>query len=107
MRWGAAFEEARRRLMDCDDFARLLSAGHELRDGAALTSMSATPFEISFKCIRCARTFWFENPSWRTRDKADWQFNRETRDEVGSACIPMQPASARAQLNRRNGIMHP
>jgi hypothetical protein len=94
-------------LAECEDFEGLLRTGHELKDGAMLTSMSNRPFEMSFKCVRCGRVFWFENPSWRERRVFSWRLTQESREEAREECIALQPALVAAQLNRRNGILHP
>jgi len=101
------FEQMRQQLIDSYDYESLLRAGHELRDGAILTSMSAAPFEMSFKCIHCGRSFWFENPAWRKREPANWRFTSETREELSGGCLPVHPAIVAAQLKRRGGMVHP
>lgn len=106
MSWGATFTTTRRVLAECEDYVRLLRMGHELKDGAMLTSLSNRPFEMSFKCVRCAKVFWFENPSWRDRHASSWRLSQEAREEAGG-CVPLQPAIIAAHLNRRNGILHP
>ena len=98
--------DMRARLLECDDFTRLVQAGHELKEGAVLTSVSATPFEMSFKCTICNRVFWFENLSWRVGGIAQWRFSEETREMAKEVCVPCGPAIQWAQGDRR-GITHP
>jgi hypothetical protein len=106
MSWGKDFAEARRRLIECGDFVQLRRAGHDLKDGVVLTSVSDTPFEMSFKCTLCAKVFWFENLSWRTGGLTDWHFNQEAREAAGAGCVPA--GAAVAQLpGDRGPHMHP
>jgi hypothetical protein len=84
--WEEAFSEARRRLLECGDCALLRDCGHELKDGAVLTSVSEVPFEMSLKCGRCGEAYWFENLAWTTGGAAQWQFNRESRERAHRRC---------------------
>jgi hypothetical protein len=76
------FTEARQKLVECRDFARLREARHKLTDGVVLTSVSDVPFEMSFKCMQCAEVFWFENLSWREGGFAEWRLDTEHQDCV-------------------------
>jgi|SRR5271155_2702079 len=71
---GVKLAEARRRLRECDDFAAQIRLGHDLKDGAILTSVTDNPFEMSCKCARCGVTLWFEN-----RGPAQWRLHQESR----------------------------
>jgi hypothetical protein len=88
MGWATDFTESRRRLVECNDFASLRRAGHELKDGVVLTSVSDIAFEMSFRCIQCARVFWFENWSWRDGGIADWRLSAESCESKDAVCIP-------------------
>jgi hypothetical protein len=95
------FEESRRRLVECSDYAHLGAAGHTLIDGVVLTSVSDVPFEMSFKCTRCAAVFWFENLARRVGGVATWQLNAEAC-EVGIAeCVVMQQATVGRRAHNR------
>lgn len=99
--WGVEFTEARQRLLECVDFAAIRDRGHELKDGAALTSLSEVPFEMSFKCLHCGEAFWFENFTWQTGGIAQWRLNRESRDRAASTCGTQQAdLSVRTPGNR-------
>jgi hypothetical protein len=104
--WGKEFSATRTRLLECDDYARLQRCGHELKDGVVLTSVSDTPFEMSFKCTICNRTYWFENLSWCVGGIAEWRFSEETREMANEICVLPGSAIRRIHGNRR-GIMHP
>jgi hypothetical protein len=87
MERGKESEKSRRRLIASADFVALGDAGHDLKDGVVLTSVSDAPFEMSFKCINCAAVFWFENLSWENRRIAAWRLNDESRDALANSCI--------------------
>ncbi len=87
MKWGKEFEKTRRRLTESADFAALRDAGHDLKDGVVLTSVSDVPFEMSFKCVACAAVFWFENLSWENRRIAAWRLNDESRAALAAGCF--------------------
>src|SRR5579863_6907291 len=101
--WGNEFSEARQRLVECDDYAVLSEAAHELKDGTVLTSMSDVPFEMSFKCARCAEVFWFENFAWETGDLAQWRLLGESRTRAVAGCV-MQHVADGIGRERRLGI---
>jgi hypothetical protein len=77
--WEVEFSEARQLLLECGDFRVLREHRHELRDGVVLTSVSDIPFEMSFKCVRCGGTFWFENTTWETGGIPQWRINDQSR----------------------------
>jgi hypothetical protein len=87
MGWAMDFTETRRRLVECGDFADLCRAGHELKEAVVLTSVSDVAFEISFKCIHCARVLWFENLLWRDGGIAEWRLSQESSGEQDTICI--------------------
>src|SRR5712692_91837 len=87
MTWGKEFEKTRGQLIASADFAALRDAGHDLRDGVVLTSVSDVPFEMSFKCVACGTVFWFENLSWEKRHLAAWRLNDESRAALATNCI--------------------
>lgn len=78
---GVKLAEARRRLRECDDFAAQMRLGHDLKDGAILTSVTDKPFEMSCKCSRCGVTLWFEN-----RGSARWRLHEESRERGAKIC---------------------
>jgi hypothetical protein len=84
--WGAEFGEARKRLNGCADFLQLKDRGHQLKEGAVLTSVSDAPFEMSVKCERCGGVFWFENLAWRTGGGARWRLNEPSRERLADGC---------------------
>src|SRR5713101_4700198 len=71
--WGIEFARARQRLLECADFETQQRVGHQLKEGAVLTSISEVPFEMSFKCALCGVIFWFENVAWRWGGAARWR----------------------------------
>ena len=87
MEWGKEFERTRRRLTASADFKALRDAGHDLRDGVVLTSVSDVPFEMSFRCLACAKVFWFENLSWESRRIAAWRLNDESHAALADSCF--------------------
>ncbi|MGH7840382.1 MAG: hypothetical protein ACREQT_02540 [Candidatus Binataceae bacterium] len=95
------FSETRRRLLESDDFADLRRAGHELKDGVVLTSVSDVAFEMSFKCIQCAGIFWFENLSWRDGEIAEWRLSQESCDAKDRMCSLLRHPVERIQVDRR------
>jgi hypothetical protein len=99
--WEAEFGEARRRLLECGDCALLRDCGHELKDGAVLTSVSEVPFEMSLKCRRCGEAYWFENLAWTTGGAAQWQFNRESRERAHGHCELKTDNAIKVPMNLR------
>jgi len=85
-RFGLELARARARLVESADFTALGERGHQLQDGAVLTSVSEVPFEMSFRCRPCAATFWFENLSWRTGGAARWRLIDESREGAQEPC---------------------
>lgn len=102
---------ARQKLVECPDFVRLREARHELADGVVLTSVSDVPFEMSFRCTRCAAVFWFENLSWHEGGFAEWRLNTAHLECAGPAAdwLGTNPGSGRVRRARPNGgpRMHP
>jgi hypothetical protein len=84
--WEPEFNGARQRLFDSSDFQTLRSHGHDLKDGAVLTSVSDVPFEISLKCSHCKVAFWFENAAWSTGGIARWQVSEISREDASMMC---------------------
>ena len=84
--FGADFAKAREMLVASADFAALREHRHQLRDGAVLTSISDLPFEMSFRCVRCAGTFWFENLAWQNGGIANWRLSEESRTRATLGC---------------------
>ncbi|MGA2410435.1 MAG: hypothetical protein ABSG46_08625 [Candidatus Binataceae bacterium] len=78
---GVKLAEARRRLRESEDFAAQIRLGHELKEGAILTSVTDNPFEISCKCSRCGVILWFEN-----RGAARWRLHEESRESGSKIC---------------------
>jgi hypothetical protein len=85
-RWGSEFSEARQRLSASSDFHTLRGRGHDLKDGAVLTSVSDVPFEMSFKCVDCGVAFWFENVSWSSGGMADWHLSSCSQGDASHFC---------------------
>jgi hypothetical protein len=85
-RFALELARARGRLLESADFTALGERGHQLRDGALLTSVSEVPFEMSFRCGRCTATFWFENLGWRTGGAARWRLIDESRERADQGC---------------------
>jgi hypothetical protein len=78
---GVRLAEARRRLREGEAFALQIKLGHDLQDGAVLTSVSDQPFEISVKCSRCGVTLWFED-----RGANRWRLHGESREHGAKIC---------------------
>jgi hypothetical protein len=78
---GMKLAEARRRMRECEAYALQLRLGHDLKDGAVLTSVSDQPFEISVKCTRCGVMLWFED-----RGANRWRLHAESREEGAKIC---------------------
>jgi hypothetical protein len=78
---GVKLAEARRRMRECDAFALQIRLGHDLKDGAVLTSVGDQPFEISAKCARCGVTLWFED-----RGSNRWRLHAESREHGVRIC---------------------
>jgi hypothetical protein len=85
-RWRMEFTEARQRLLASNDFGSLHSRGHNLEDGAVLTSVSDVPFEMSIKCHQCGVVWWFENLAWSTGGIAEWRLGDSSREASGLIC---------------------
>ncbi|HJU12707.1 MAG TPA: hypothetical protein VJ728_17615 [Candidatus Binataceae bacterium] len=84
--WEAEFTEARRRLLESNDFRSLISRGHDLKNSVVLTSVSNVPFEVSFKCIYCDVAFWFENAAWSTGGEAEWYISSISKLDAITTC---------------------
>jgi hypothetical protein len=82
--WEQEFAQARRQLVASSDFLSLRSHGHELKNGVVLTAISDVPFEVSLKCIYCAKVFWFENTEWSTGGMAKWRISSNSMKDVSS-----------------------
>jgi hypothetical protein len=78
---GVKLAEARMRLRECDDFLAQVRLGHDLKDGAILTSVTDKPFEMSCKCSRCGVTLWFEDSG-----SARWRLHEESRERGAKIC---------------------
>jgi hypothetical protein len=87
-RYGIELARARGCLHDSPQFAALRECGHDLREGAVLTSISEVPFEMSYRCARCAETFWFENLAWRSGSATQWRLLEESRSRAMTRCGP-------------------
>ena len=65
MSWSVEFLEARRRLIDSDDYQRQRSLGHELSDGSIDTPLgSDVPSGVRFQCRFCGSVIRFGNSNW-------------------------------------------
>jgi hypothetical protein len=87
-RYGIELARARGCLLGSVQFAALREYGHDLKEGAVLTSVSEVPFEMSYRCVRCAATFWFENLAWRMGGATHWRLNEESRERAMTRCGP-------------------
>ena len=85
-RFGIELARARGCLLESTQFATLRDRGHDLREGAVLTSVSEVPFEMSYRCARCAETFWFENLAWRNGSATQWRLIEESRERAAIRC---------------------
>jgi hypothetical protein len=85
-RFGLELARARGRLVESADFTALAEHGHQLRDGAVLTSVSDVPFEMSLRCGRCTAMFWFENLGWHTGGAPLWRLIDESRERAEKDC---------------------
>jgi hypothetical protein len=92
---GVKLAETRRRLRECDAFALQVRLGHELKDGAILTSVTDQPFEMSFKCSRCGVTLWFED-----RGSQRWRLHAESREHGAQICRGRSVTDSTVQPNR-------
>lgn len=86
VRYGIELARARGSLRESTQFAALRDRGHDLREGAVLTSVSEVPFEMSYRCARCAETFWFENLAWRNGSATQWRLIEESRERAAIRC---------------------
>ena len=84
--WGAEFTETRRLLWECAGVEALWRAGHELADGAVLTSVSDVPFEMSLKCGACGGMFWFKNSGWESGQPAQWRLSELSAADAERRC---------------------
>ena len=84
--WEQEFTEARRQLLESRDLHVLRNRGHDLKNGAVLTSVSEVPFEVSLKCVRCGATFWFENAAWSTGGVKPWQISGISLEQARVPC---------------------
>jgi len=76
MSWSVEFLEARRRLIDSDDYQRQRSLGHELSDGSIDTQRgSDVPFRVDFRCRFCGSMLRFDNSTFRSNEPADWRLS--------------------------------
>ena len=94
---GVKLAETRRRLRECDAFALQVRLGHELKDGAILTSVTDQPFEMSFKCSRCGVTLWFED-----RGSQRWRLHAESREHGAQICRGRSAADSTVPASRRS-----
>jgi hypothetical protein len=78
---GVKLAEARRRMREGEAFALQVRLGHDLKDGAVLTSVGDQPFEISAKCARCGVTLWFEDGGSNR-----WRLHAESREHGARIC---------------------
>ena len=83
--WGPQITQARERLLEARDFHALCNYHHNLIDGVVLTCVSDVPFEMSFKCVVCRLTFWFENTAWSTGG-VDWRLASRSMEQAARAC---------------------
>jgi hypothetical protein len=90
--WEQEFAEARRRLVESSDFHALRGGGHNLKNGAVLTSVSDVPFELSLKCVHCGVAFWFENAAWSTGGMAEWHISSISRADASIVCSAIAAA---------------
>ena len=79
---GVKLAETRRRVRECEAFALQVKLGHDLKDGAILTSLTEQPFEMSFKCSRCGVTLWFED-----KGSQRWRLHAESREHGAQICL--------------------
>jgi hypothetical protein len=102
--WGVQYAQARRRLLECGDFTALRECGHDLKDGAVITSASDVPFQTSMKCAGCREIFWFDNLGWRTGGMARWRLSAESRGHANGACNAKIAVAPKARADRRFGL---
>jgi DNA-directed RNA polymerase subunit RPC12/RpoP len=86
VRYGIELAKARGCLLESTQFAGLRDFGHDLKEGAVLTSVSEIPLEMSYRCSRCAATFWFENLAWRSGSATQWRLVEESRQRAAVRC---------------------
>jgi hypothetical protein len=88
MSWmNAEFLEARRTLLQCDDFRAQRALGHELDDGTMDTPLgSDVPFRVRFQCRFCGSTIRFVNAAWSEDGSAKWRLFKLPGDTAAESC---------------------
>jgi hypothetical protein len=87
MSWSIEFLEARRRLIESDDFRGQRALGHVLDDGMTDTPVgSDVPFKVHFQCRFCGSTIHFANLAWSSGRSAQWQLLEISGGLAGESC---------------------
>ncbi len=103
MSWNIEFLDARRRLLESDDFRRQLALGHELYDGTMETAAgSDVPFKVCFHCRFCGAVIRFANSSWGSDEPANWQLTEISGGPADESCHARRERRI-AQIQRREG----
>jgi hypothetical protein len=87
MSWSVEFLEARRRLIDSDDYQRQRSLGHELSDGSIDTPLgSDVPSGVRFQCRFCGSVIRFGNSNWDSGAPAAWHLSEISGGPADESC---------------------
>ncbi len=88
MSWSVEFLQARRRLLQSDDYRAQRALGHELNDATMDTPLgSDVPFRVRFQCRFCGAVIEFMNSEWSSDGVARWKLRRGIR-RFGRRIVP-------------------
>jgi len=87
MSWNVELLEARRRLLQSDDYRAQRALGHELDDAAMDTPLgSDVPFRVRFQCRFCGAVIHFTNSDWSSDGIARWKLREVSGGSAGESC---------------------
>jgi hypothetical protein len=87
MSWNVEFLEARRRLLESQDFRAQRALGHVLDDGTMETPVnSEVPSKVRFNCQFCGSAFRFINQDWSSDGSAQWKILEVSSGSAHESC---------------------